>query len=160
MRAYRLPAVVGVVTAVVTLGIHAVAVAVGVDPGPPSRWVGDGSFAVVAGVAGGIIAELVLRFGVMTFVVWTAWTYRPAIDRSVTPASAWAGVVIAAALGGCAAVPVAVVDGAGPAGVVVAAVVPFVGGVVFGLLYWRYDLAAAVVAHAVASLLRALVATI
>lgn len=160
LRAYRLPAVVGVGVAVVTLGIHAGTVAVGVDPGPPSRWVGDGSFAVVASVASGIVAELVLRFGVMTFVVWTAWTYRPAIDRSVTPTSAWAGVLVAATLGGCMAVPVAIADGVGPAGVAVAAVVPFVGGVVFGLLYWRYDLAAAVVAHVVASLLRALVATI
>jgi hypothetical protein len=41
--------------------------------------------------------------------------------------------------------------------VVVAAAVPFVGGVAFGLLYWRYDLAAAVIAHTTASLLRAMV---
>jgi hypothetical protein len=160
LRAYRLPAAAGVGVALVTLGVHAVAGGLGVEPVPFDRWVDHDWLGVVASVAGGVVTELVLRFGFMTLVVWAAWTYRPAIDRGVTRTSVWTGVLAAATLGGCAAVPAATVDTVDPAVVLVAAVVPFVGGVVFGLLYWRYDLASAVVAHGVASLLRALVTTL
>jgi hypothetical protein len=155
---YRLPVAVGVGVALATLCVQAAGSAVGVDVGPINRWVGDGSLGVIASVAGGVVTELVFRYGFMTLVVWAAWTYRPAIDAGVTRTSVWIGILAAAALAGCGAVLVATAGGTEPAAVAVAAVVPFVGGVVFGLLYWRYDLAAAVVAHGVASLLRAVVA--
>jgi hypothetical protein len=157
---YRLPAVAGVGVALATVGVHALVAAVGGDPAPPNRWTGDGSLGMVASVAGGVLTELVLRFGFMTLVVWTAWTYRPAVDLGVTRTSAWAGIVAAAALGGCAAAPAAAVGGFDPVTVGVAALVTFGGGVVFGYLYWRYDLAAAAIAHGVAGLLRALVASV
>ena len=156
--AYRLPVGIGVGVALATIGVHAVGSAMGVGVGPINRWMGDGSLGVLASVAGGIVTELVFRYGVMTLVVWTAWTYRPAIDAGVTRASVWTGILAAAALAGCVAVPGMIVDGAGPAVVALAVVVPIGGSVVFGLLYWRYDLAAAVVAHGVASFLRAVIA--
>jgi hypothetical protein len=158
INAYRLPVAAGVGVAVVALGVHAGASTLGVDPGPLDRWAAPDWPGLVASVAGGVVTELVFRYGFMTLVVWTAWTYRPGVDRGVTRASVWAGILAAALLGGCAAIPAAVVDGVDPVVVAVAAVVPLVGGVVFGLLYWRYDLAAAVIAHSVASLLRALAA--
>ncbi|WP_380680508.1 hypothetical protein [Salinigranum sp. GCM10025319] len=156
--AYRLPVVAGVAVALATLSVHALAVALGVDPAPTDAWAGSDSPGVLAAVAGAVVTELLVRFGVMTFVVWLAWTYRPAIDRGVTRTGVWFGILSAALVGAVAAIPAAVVAGVDPAAVVVAAVVPFVGGVAFGLLYWRYDLVAAVVAHATASLLRAVVA--
>lgn len=159
IRAYRLPVAVGAGVAVITLGLHGVAAALGSDPALLDRWVDGGSLAVLASVAGGVVTELVLRFGLMTFVVWVAWTARPAVDGGVTRTAAYAGIVVAAVVGGCAAVPVAAIGGSDPLTIAVAAVGPLVGGTVFGYLYWRYDLAAAVVAHAVASLLRSLVAT-
>jgi hypothetical protein len=155
VRAYRLPAAVGVAVAVVTLGLHAAVVALGGNPGSLTLWETDGPLAVVGSVAGGVLAELLLRFGVMTGVVWTVWTYRPALDRGVTRAAVWVGIVAAAALGGVATLPMRVVDGVEPG--VVGVVFTVGGGVVFGLLYWRYDLAAAAAAHAVASFLRAAV---
>lgn len=158
VRAYRLPVVVGGGVALVTLGLHGVATTLGSDPALLDRWVDGGSLAVVASVAGGIVTELVLRFGVMTFVVWIAWTTRPAVDGGVTRTSAYAGIVVAAVVGGCATATVAAVGGVDPLASAAAAVGPLVGGTVFGYLYWRYDLAAAIVAHAAASLLRALVA--
>jgi hypothetical protein len=158
-RAYRLPAVAGVGVALVTLAIRAGATSRGVALVPFDVWAGGGSLGVLASVAGGVVTELVLRYGFMTLVVWAAWTYRPAVDRSVTGASAWVGVLAAATLGGSVAVPAALVSGTTVA-VAVAAVVPFVGGVAFGLLYWRYDLAAAVVAHGAASLVRAVAAMV
>ncbi|WP_142860007.1 CPBP family intramembrane metalloprotease [Salinigranum halophilum] len=160
VRAYRLPVVVGVGVALVTLGLHASGVALGGDPALLDRWVDGGSLALLASVASAVVTELVLRFGVVTVVVWVAWTSRPATDGGVTRPSVWAGVLVAATLSSAVAVAVAVAAGGIQSPTVAAAAVgPFVGGVVFGILYWRYDLAAAVVAHAVASLLRALVAT-
>ena len=157
VRAYRLPAAVGVGVAVGALGLHTLIVTLGGDPGPglPALWRGESALVVLGRVAGGVLAELVLRFGVMTGVVWTAWTYRPALDHGVTRSAAWTGIVAAAAVGGVALFPLAVVAGTGPSVVGVGFTVG--GGVVFGLLYWRYDLAAAVVAHGVASLVRAVV---
>lgn len=157
LRAYRLPAAAGVGVGIVTLGLHAAATALGADPVVLEGWAGTDSPGVVASVAVGVITELVFRFGVMTFVVWTAWTYRPAIDRGVTTGSVWTGVVVAAVAGGVASIPAAVAGGGDLLGVAIAVALPAVGGVVFGLLYWRYDLAAAVLAHGVASLLRAVV---
>lgn len=159
VRAYRLPALVGVGVTLLTLGLHGVVAALGRDPALLDQWAGGGSLAVLASVAGGVVTELVLRFGLMTFVVWVAWTSRPAADGGVTRTSAWAGILVAAGVGALAAVPAAAVGGVDPLGVAAVAGGPFVGGVLFGYLYWRYDLAAAVVAHAVASLLRVLVAT-
>jgi hypothetical protein len=159
VRAYRLPALVGVGVTLLTLGLHGVVAVAGGDPALLDRWVDGGSLAVLASVAGGVVTELVLRFGVMTFVVWVAWTTRPATDGGVTRTSVWVGILTAAALGGATAVPAAAVGGIDLLAIGAAAVSPFVGGVLFGYLYWRYDLAAAVVAHAVASLVRALLAT-
>ena len=160
LGAYRLPVVAGVVVAFATLSLRALAVALGVDPMPLGWWAGDGALGVLAGVAGAVVTELLVRFGVMTLVVWLAWTYRPAIDRGVTRPGVWAGVLSAALVGALASIPAAVVAGVDPAAVAVAVLVPFVGGVAFGLLYWRYDLAAAVIAHATASLLRTVVAAL
>lgn len=154
--AYRRPVVAGVGVALLTVCVHAVAGVVGVDPGP-LLWTARGSLAVLTAVAGGVVAELLVRFGVMTAVVWTAWTYRPAIDQGVTRAAVWGGILVAALAGGVGSLAVAVVWG-DPG--VATVIFPVGGGVVFGVLYWRYDLAAAVVAHAVASLLRATVAVV
>lgn len=156
--AYRLPVGVGVGVALATLCVHAVGGAAGVDVGPINRWVVDGSLGVLASVAGGVVTELVFRYGFMTLVVWTAWTYRPAADAGVTRASVWAGILAAAALAGCVAVPGMIAAGGDPAAVALTVGVSVGGSVVFGLLYWRYDLAAAVVAHGVASVLRAVIA--
>lgn len=158
VRAYRLPAAVGVAVAVVVLGLRAAIGALGGDPGSPALWNAGGAAGVVANVASGVLAELLLRFGVMTGVVWTVWTYRPALNRGVTRTAVWLGIVAAAALGGVATLPMGFVDGIEPG--VVGVVYGVGGGIVFGLLYWRYDLAAAVVAHAAASLVRAVVALV
>jgi hypothetical protein len=162
VRAYLLPVVVGVGVTLVTLGLYSGVSALGHDPTLLDRWIGGGSLAVLASVAGGIVTELVLRFGVVTLVVWVTWTSRPGTDGGVTRTAAWTGILAAALVGSLAAVAVSAGGSFGsvdPLAVAVAAVGPLVGGVLFGVLYWRYDLAAAVVAHAVASLLRATVAT-
>jgi hypothetical protein len=154
VAAYRLPAAAGVGVGVLGLGVDGAAAALGADPVALGRAAGGPGLAVVASVAAGVVAELCLRFGVMTLVVWLAWTVRPALDRGVPPTAAWAGILTAAALGGCVAAAPAAVAG-DPAAAGAAAAGAGLGGVAFGSLYRRYDLAAAVVAHAVASLLRA-----
>lgn len=160
LRTYRLPAVAGVGVALFSLGVHAGASSLGLDPLPTDRWAGAGSLAILVSVAGSVVTELVLRFGFMTLVMWAAWTARPRIDGGVARTSAWVGIVAAALLGAFLTVPAAVAGGATPVTVAVTALVPLVAGVVFGTLYWRYDLAAAIVAHAVASLLRTLTAVL
>ena len=150
---YRLPALAGVGVALFTLGLGALS---GAESSLSLGSAGD-SLGVVGVVAGSVLTELLLRFGLMTLVVWLAWTRRPALDRGVTRSGGWSGVLAAALVGSVLTVAVAVVGGAEPVTAFVTGVGPLVGGVVFGLLYWRYDLAAAVVAHGVASLLRAVV---
>lgn len=156
-RVYRGAVAVGVGVALVTTATTAVAAALGGDPVRFDVWAGTDPLGLVVSVAASVVTELLLRFGVMTLVVWLAWTTRPAVDRGVPRGAVWAGVLVAATAGGVAAASTAFLVGAPLVELVVAAVTPVGGGVAFGWLYWRADLASAVVAHVVASFLRALV---
>ncbi|MEH6999868.1 MAG: CPBP family intramembrane glutamic endopeptidase [Limnobacter sp.] len=101
---------------------------------------------------GGITEELILRWGLMTVLVWIAW--RVLQGRQGTPQIGyiWFAIVVSAVLFGAAHLPAAIVQfGQLTADVAVFVVgANTVFGVLFGYLFWRYGLEAAMIAHAFA----------
>ena len=98
---------------------------------------------------GGIAEELLLRWGVMSLLVWLGWklvgrsTYRP------PGGVVWAAIILAAILFGIGHLPALATMVPLTAIIVVRTVfLNFIGGVVFGWLFWRHSLEAAMVAHA------------
>lgn len=101
---------------------------------------------------GGITEELLIRWGVMTIVVFALWKLTG--QRSDEPSSriVWISIVVAAILFGVLHLPAAI----SVYGPLTVAIVGFivglnaVGGVVFGWLFWQQSLEAAIIAHALA----------
>lgn len=115
-------------------------------PAQPARgqaaWVG-----LVASLYGGITEELFLRFGLMSLLAWLGWRLMGRPD-DLPPVVAWAGILIAAllfAVGHLGAT--AAVSELTPAVLVRMLVLNGIGGLIFGWLYWRYDLVSAMAAH-------------
>ena len=109
---------------------------------------------------GGITEELLMRWGLMTFLVWLLW--RVIARRSVAPGRTliWTAIAASAILFGLGHLPM-VMASLGPlplglAAYVVTANATF--GVVAGLLFWRWGLEAAMLAHVTAHLFAAAVA--
>ena len=102
---------------------------------------------LLASLYGGITEELLLRFGLLSLLVWAGWrlTGRPEApgDRVV-----WAAIVLTAllfAVGHLGAT--AALFELTPAVLARMLVLNGLAGVVFGWLYWRWDLLSAIVAH-------------
>jgi len=100
---------------------------------------------------GGITEELLLRWGVMSFLVWLGWKLVGSSKDSPPGAVVWAAIFLSAILFGVGHLP------AMAAMVPLTTIIVFrtvflnaIGGIVFGWLYWRYSLEAAMVAHAFA----------
>jgi len=103
---------------------------------------------------GGFTEEILLRWGFMTVVIWLAWRllqHRTGAPRTVYM---WLGIVISAVAFGAGHLPAAsMLVGKLTAEVVTFVVVAnSVFGVLFGYLFWRYGLEAAMIAHGVAHL--------
>ncbi len=97
---------------------------------------------------GGITEELLLRFGLMTLVLWLALKAMP----TRRAAAAWVSIALSTglfALGHMPAVYSAVSD---PSASLFAYVMlgNSIGGVIFGWLYWKKGLEAAMIAHMMA----------
>jgi membrane protease YdiL (CAAX protease family) len=98
---------------------------------------------------GGVTEEVLLRWGLMTALVWLAWRRRKGTPRAVY---FWLAIVVSAVLFGAGHLPAAAML----IGELTADVVLFVVGVnaafgvLFGYLFWRYGLEAAMIAHATA----------
>jgi len=118
--------------------------------GTPIELLGVG---ILAALAGGTYEEILLRFGAMTLVVWTLWRLRPGPDGMPRPWMHWAGVVLTAALFAVAHLPAtAQLTALTPAVVVRALVLNGLPGALFGWLYWKGGLEAAMIAHFAAGL--------
>ena len=101
---------------------------------------------------GGITEELLLRWGLMTSLVWLAWRFLQHRRGGVHPAWVWLAIVASALIFGAGHLPAAsALIGALDANVV-AFVIGWntVFGVLFGYLFWRYGLESAMIAHALA----------
>lgn len=98
---------------------------------------------------GGITEELMLRFGLMSVLVFVGWRITGTRADGPQPAVVWAAIVIAAVLFGLGHLPALAqsVD-LTPALIVRTVLLNAVAGVLFGWLYWRRSLEGAMVAHA------------
>lgn len=113
-----------------------------------------GQHATVWGVLGallygGITEELLLRWGLMTLLVWIGWRVAQRGEGLPRPALVWSAIVLAAVLFGLGHLPAT--SALTPLTQVVAMraiLLNGILGVVFGWLYWRRSLEAAMLAHA------------
>ena len=102
---------------------------------------------------GGIVEELLLRWGLMSLFVWIAWRIGGAA-RPVPVWALWSGLVASSLLFAVGHLPALYVLLPGPpqwfVGMALAA--NFIPGILFGWLYWWRGLEAAMMAHALAHL--------
>jgi membrane protease YdiL (CAAX protease family) len=111
---------------------------------------------------GGITEEVLLRWGVMTALVWLAWRFIQRRRSPVPAASIWIAIAVSAVLFGVGHLPVA----STLVGTLDRALVLFViganaaFGALFGWLFWRRGLESAMIAHAVAHLVNYLIGLI
>jgi len=98
---------------------------------------------------GGLTEELMLRFGLMSVLVFVGWRLTGRRADGPQPAVVWTAILIAAVLFGLGHLPaLAQSVGLTPALIVRTVLLNAVAGVLFGWLYWRRSLEAAMVAHA------------
>lgn len=107
----------------------------------PPAWQG-----LLASFYGGIAEELLLRLGLMTLLVWVgARLTRTSTPR---PVVVWAAIVITALLFGAGHLPTtAAMLPLTPLLIARALLLNGIGGIVFGWLYWKRGLLAAMLAH-------------
>lgn len=103
---------------------------------------------------GGIVEELIMRWGLMSTLVWAAWRLSGG-RRRIASWCYWLGAVLAAALFALGHLPALHLLVGRPEWPLVLLVLigNFVPGVLFGWLFWRQGLEAAMIAHASAHLI-------
>lgn len=103
---------------------------------------------------GGIAEEIITRWGLMSLLAWGLWRLRGRPDR-LPGSSYWIAIVLGALLFAAGHLPVLFLLSATPPIWLVAAVIAgnAVPGIMFGWLFWRCGLEAAMMAHACAHLL-------
>ena len=98
---------------------------------------------------GGITEEVLLRWGVMTGLVWLGWRFAQRREGLPKPWIIWAAIVASALLFGAGHLPAASALIGSLSAPVVAYVVlaNSVFGLIAGWLYWKWGLEAAIIAH-------------
>lgn len=99
---------------------------------------------------GSITEEILLRWGLMTSLLWGGWRLFQSKARSPHPALAWTAILLSALLFGAGHLPTAI-RLVGELTVEMLAYVlagNTVFGIVAGYLYWRWGLETAILAHA------------
>lgn len=94
---------------------------------------------------GGITEEILMRFGLMTLVVWIT----SKIFKNLQPIVYWIGIIIAALLFALGHFPIAFSAVESPSNLLLIYVLlgNTIGGVIFGWLYWKKGLESAFIAH-------------
>ncbi|PLS80150.1 MAG: hypothetical protein CYG59_09460 [Chloroflexi bacterium] len=100
---------------------------------------------------GGITEELLLRWGLMSALAWLMWRVLQKKRNQPRPAIVWTANIASAGLFGVGHIPAAAAFLTLSAPLIVQIVlVNALAGIVFGWLFWRRSLEAAMVAHAMA----------
>lgn len=107
------------------------------------------AYAPVRFLYGGITEELMLRFGLMSLLVFVGWSVTGRQTDGPQPTVVWAAIVVSSVLFGLGHLPALAqsVD-LTPALVARTVLLNAVAGVLFGWLYWRRSLEVAMIAHA------------
>jgi membrane protease YdiL (CAAX protease family) len=98
---------------------------------------------------GGITEEILLRWGLMTVLVWLAWRFLQQRRGPVRAGFVWLAMTVSAVMFAAGHLPAAsVLLGAMDAGVVAFVIGENTAfGLLFGYLFWRYGLESAMIAH-------------
>ena len=117
-----------------------------------------GAQAVLTGLLyGGITEEIMLRWGVLSFLAWAGWRLLQGRGSPPGPAVMWGAIIGSALAFGAGHLPaVAALAPLTPILVVRTVMLNAIAGVAFGWLFWRRSLEAAMLAHATANLVAAL----
>lgn len=96
---------------------------------------------------GGITEELLMRFGVLTFIAWLLQL----LTRSKANGVYWAAIFLSAFLFALGHLPILTVLDQAPTPALIAYILlgNTFGGLVFGYLYWKHNLETAMIAHIV-----------
>ena len=94
---------------------------------------------------GGLTEEILMRFGLMTLLVWLI----SKITKNTSPGVYWSGIVFAAVLFGLGHFPVAYQAVGEPSALLLSYILigNAIGGIIFGWLYWKKGLESAFIAH-------------
>lgn len=94
---------------------------------------------------GGLTEEILMRFGLMTFLVWLL----SKIFKGTSPTVYWIGILIAALLFALAHFPIAFQAVENPSAALLTYIIigNSIGGIIFGWLYWKTGLESAMLAH-------------
>lgn len=103
---------------------------------------------LLASFYGGISEEILLRLCLMTLLVWVTFKIKKTKDGSPTVIGIWLAIIISSVLFGLGHLPVtSAITAITPIVVIRAIVLNGVGGVIFGWLYWKKGLEAAMISH-------------
>ncbi|MFC7193832.1 type II CAAX prenyl endopeptidase Rce1 family protein [Halosimplex aquaticum] len=107
------------------------------------------AYAPVRFLYGGITEELLLRFGVMSAIAFVGWYVTGRRTGGPRAGVMWTAIVVSAVLFGVGHLPaLAQAVSLTPALIARTVLLNAVAGVLFGWLYWRRNLEAAMIAHA------------
>lgn len=110
---------------------------------------GRGAALVVGLLYGGITEELIVRWGLMSILAWAGWRLFRRGTAVPAPGVMWTAIILTALLFGLSHLPaVAAIAPLNPALIGRTVLLNALGGLLFGWLYWRRHLEAAMVAHA------------
>lgn len=100
---------------------------------------------------GGVVEELLLRWGLMTLLVWAAWRLLQKGQGRPNPAYVVGAILVSSLIFAAGHLPVAflLLPKATPVYVAFVIVANSIFGVIAGFLYWRKGLESAVIAHMV-----------
>jgi membrane protease YdiL (CAAX protease family) len=147
----RLAVPLGIVTAVVIVGLDTAFGAAGVSVPADAIEQPDLWKRALASLYGGITEELLVRFGLMTLLVWLSTLVGG--DDGPADGAVWAAILVTALAFGAAHLgTLASMTDPTPLLVVRTIFLNATGGVVFGWLYWRRGIETAMVAHLTADL--------
>ncbi len=94
---------------------------------------------------GGLTEEILMRFGLMTLIIWIC----SKIFKGIKPFVFWAGIIITAILFGFGHFPIAyqAIDNPSTGLLAYILIGNSIGGIIFGWLYWKKGLESAFIAH-------------
>ena len=94
---------------------------------------------------GGITEEILMRFGLMTFIVWLL----SKVFKSLNAKTYWGGILLAALLFAVGHFPVVFQAVGSPSALLLSYIIMgnSIGGIIFGWLYWKRGLESAFIAH-------------
>lgn len=103
---------------------------------------------LLASFYGGISEEILLRLCLMTLLVWVTFKIKKTKDGLPTVIGVWLAIIISSILFGLGHLPVtSAITAITPIVVIRAIVLNGIGGVIFGWLYWKKGLEAAMISH-------------